>query len=69
MIPALVYDMTRPHWLIIVAGIISSILAVVAATMYPLNRQDILSIVLYEVVLFFGLFPLLYLIYKKGLPH
>ena len=54
--------MKRPHWLIILAGLVCSALAITALFMYPLNGYDLLAIVAYEVSVFFGLVLLLNLI-------
>ncbi|MFW9799717.1 MAG: hypothetical protein ACFFD9_04730 [Candidatus Thorarchaeota archaeon] len=59
----------RAQWVIYLAVIVCSVLAVWGGLSYPLVTQGLPYIILYELGLFIGMFSLLFLIYYKGLPE
>jgi hypothetical protein len=61
--------MKRPHWLVILAGLVCSVLAIGALFMYPLTGYDLLAIAAYEVSVLFGLVFLLHLIDTRARPQ
>ena len=56
----------RGRWILVVGAIISAVLALLGAVMYPGSAEGLQNIVLYEVALFAGMFIILGLTYKRG---
>lgn len=56
----------RGRWILGVAVIISAVLALLGAVMYPGSAEGLQNIVVYEIALFVGMFIILGLAYKRG---
>ncbi|MHA1961800.1 MAG: hypothetical protein ACW99U_16375 [Candidatus Thorarchaeota archaeon] len=61
--------MNKPHWLIISAGIVCSVLAIAALFVYPLTGYDLLVNAAYEVSVLLGIVFLLNLIGTRARPE
>ncbi len=59
----------RVQWLIYLAVIVCSVLAIWGGMSYPLSTQGLPYIILYELGVFIGIFSLLLLIHYKALPE
>lgn len=59
--------LTGRQYIVIVTGIITVALSLAGGLMYPLANQGILTVIIYEVVVFLGIAGLLMLIYRKGM--
>lgn len=59
--------LTGRQYILIATGIVTVALSLAGGLMYPLANQGILTIIIYEVVVFLGIAGLLMLIYRKGM--
>jgi len=58
---------TGREWILAVTMIVCIVLGLIGALMYPLNEQNILIIILYELMLILVTYGILRLIQKRGL--
>jgi len=54
------------RWILALAGLVSMALALIGITMYPLNTNDLTTIVLYEIAVMIGTSLILLIAYKLG---
>ena len=59
----------QSQWILYIVAIACCLFALVGGLSYPLVRQGLLNIIMYEAVVLLVTFGILFLIYKKGLPE
>ena len=58
----------QPRLILIIAGVLCAALAILGATMPPLNEEELVYVIIYEVGVLFGLIFLIYTIDRRGIP-
>lgn len=57
-----------PRLTLIIAGVLCAALAILGAIIPPLSDEELIFVIIYEVGVFAGLFFLLFIIDRRGIP-